>query len=153
MENEKYLNEEKYQAANKKVRSIGKIFLIIGIVLLVISVIVFIFGFLGFGNNAVSSIGNKSIDSSSMQRTASGMFGSFGLITIGAFASSIGFMLAAVGGIAMVTSHRREIVAYTAQQAMPIAQEGIEKITPTVAKSAGEIAKSVKQGLNDADEK
>ena len=33
MENEKYLSEERYQKNNKKVRSIGKIVLIIGIVI------------------------------------------------------------------------------------------------------------------------
>lgn len=51
---------------------------------------------------------------------------------------------------------RREIIAFTAQQVMPVAQEGIEKMTPTVGNVAGSIArditKGIKEGLKD-DEK
>ena len=48
---------------------------------------------------------------------------------------------------------RREIMAYTTQQVMPVAQEGIDKMAPTVAdaagKIAGSIAKGIKEGLKD----
>lgn len=44
-------------------------------------------------------------------------------------------------------SKQRKMLAFMTQQAMPIAQEGIEKMTPTVAKSVKEITKSVKDGL------
>lgn len=54
-------------------------------------------------------------------------------------------------GVILFIAHRREITAYTVQQVMPIAQEGIEKMTPTISKAAGEIAKGVKQGLKEAD--
>lgn len=47
---------------------------------------------------------------------------------------------------------RREIMAYSAQQVMPIAQEGIEKMAPSIGKVAGEITKNIKDNLKD-DEK
>ena len=46
----------------------------------------------------------------------------------------------------------REINAFYAQQQMPIAQEGIEKIAPSVGIAAKEIANGIKEGLNDNDE-
>ena len=42
---------------------------------------------------------------------------------------------------------RRHILAFEAQQVMPVAQEGIEKISPTIANAAGSIAKSISQGI------
>lgn len=58
--------------------------------------------------------------------------------------------------IYMVTK-RREIAAFTAQQVMPVAQEGIEKMSPTIGKSAGSIAqgiiKGIKDGMKDSNEK
>ena len=60
------------------------------------------------------------------------------------------------GGIYMV-SKRREIMAFQAQQVMPVAQEGMEKMAPSVAKvgkaMAEEIAKGVKEGMKDDDNK
>lgn len=44
---------------------------------------------------------------------------------------------------------RREILAFSAQQVMPIAKEGIEKMTPTVSKSVEEITRGIKKGLKD----
>ena len=44
---------------------------------------------------------------------------------------------------------RREILAFSAQQVMPVAKEGIEKMTPTVSKSVEEITRSIKKGLKD----
>ena len=71
------------------------------------------------------------------------MFGAFVIIASGMIAFSI-FMV----------TKRREILAFSAQQVMPIAQEGIEKMAPTVGKAAGtigkELAKSIKEGINEA---
>ena len=41
---------------------------------------------------------------------------------------------------------KREIAAFKAQQNMPVAQEGIEKMAPTI----GVIAKDVVKGINEA---
>ena len=61
-------------------------------------------------------------------------------------------------------THRRELLAYTTQQVMPVAQEGIEKMAPTIGKAgskitkemapaygdmAKEITKGIKEGLKD----
>lgn len=69
-----------------------------------------------------------------------------------------GFIIVASGMIAFVIfmfAKRREIIAFTAQQVMPVAQEGIEKITPTVGNAVGTIGKSlakgIKEGINEAD--
>ena len=54
-----------------------------------------------------------------------------------------------------IFSKRREIVAFTTQQVMPVAQEGIEKMAPTIGSAAGtigkELAKGIKEGINEAD--
>ena len=44
---------------------------------------------------------------------------------------------------------RREIMAYTVQQVMPVAKEGIDKISPTIAKATGNIAKEVTKGIKE----
>ena len=71
------------------------------------------------------------------------------------------------------STHTREIMSYQAQQIMPIAQEGIEKMAPTMAnvakkmapaykevvkemapaykEVAKEISKGIKEGMNEAD--
>lgn len=73
------------------------------------------------------------------------------------FVSNVLYM---VGGFIIVVScmvslfiyifgKRREITAFTTQQVMPVAQEGIEKMAPTIGNAAGEIAKGIKNGLDD----
>lgn len=44
---------------------------------------------------------------------------------------------------------RREIAAFTAQQVMPVAQEGIEKMAPSIGNAAKEITKGIKEGLDN----
>lgn len=149
MEKQEYLNEENYQRSNKKLKTVGKILLIIGIIIMVISFIMIVLSFMGFGNTAVSSIGNESFSTGAMQKTAGGMLGSFGLFALGGFMSTTGFGLTAVGGIIMFMAHRREITAYTTQQVMPIAQEGMEKMAPTIGKVGGEIAKEMAPAYGD----
>ena len=50
-----------------------------------------------------------------------------------------------------MTAKRREIIAFGAQQVMPVAKEGIDEMAPTIGNAVGEIAKGIKKGLNDAD--
>lgn len=180
MENKKeYLNEEKYQQSNAKVKKVGKILLIIGIVLLVISFTLKIIGFLGVGkagNDIVDDFNSNSsniingfnsfdvdeddeididIDFSGIQNTTSGIFGNFSLLAISGFISFTGFGLVIAGGIILIIAHKREITVYTTQQTMPIAQEKIEKMAPTVGSAVGtigkELAKGIKEGINEAD--
>lgn len=50
-----------------------------------------------------------------------------------------------------MTAKRREIIAFGAQQVMPVAKEGIDEMAPPIGNAVGEIAKGIKKGLNDAD--
>lgn len=147
MEERKYLNEELYQENNKKVKKIGKILLFVGLGLLIVSIILIIVGAVGFGNNALNE-------------NESGILGSMGFFAIGSFMSVFSFGLASVGGMMLFISYRREITAYSTQQVMPVAKEGIEEMTPVAAKSAEkmapaagkvaeEVARGIKKGLKE----
>lgn len=65
-----------------------------------------------------------------------------------------GFIIIAscmISGAIYIFAKRREITAFTTQQVMPVAKEGIDEMTPTIGNAVGEIAKGIKKGLNDAD--
>ena len=147
-EKKEYLNEEHYQNNSKKLKKVGKILLILGISASVVGSLFIIIGVFVLGNTAVSSIASQSINDSS---TVRGSLGGFGLAALGGFIDSIGFPLIIAGGVTMFIGHRREITAFTVQQTMPVAQEGIEKMAPTVGSAAKEIAKGIKEGINEAD--
>lgn len=68
----------------------------------------------------------------------------------GAFAIIASFMFA---GFVFFISKGREIAAFTTQQAMPIAKEGIDAMAPTVGNAAKEIARGIKEGLSDEEKK
>lgn len=149
MEKKEYLNEEEYLQNAKKLKTIGLIVLVVGLVLLFASIIMIICGFLGFGKTFGS--GFEAIDSGNMNinssRMFNGVFGGFGLIAIGSLLSMIGFAASAVGVGLLIWAHQREITAFTTQQVMPVAQEGIDKMTPTVSNAAGSLAKSISKGV------
>lgn len=54
-------------------------------------------------------------------------------------------------GFVFILAKRREINAFAIQQNMPLAEESIEKMTPTVATSLGTVAREIKKGINEAD--
>lgn len=54
-----------------------------------------------------------------------------------------------ISGNLFFFTKRREMLAFSAQQVMPIAQEGMDKMTPSVGKIAKEITKGVKEGMKD----
>lgn len=63
-----------------------------------------------------------------------------------------GFIIVVSGMIALsiyMFGKRREIIVFTAQQVMPVAQEGIEKMAPTVGNAAGSIAQAITKGIKD----
>ena len=68
------------------------------------------------------------------------MFGAFIIIASSMIAVSI-----------YIFGKRREIAAFTTQQVMPIAKEGINEMAPTIGNVAGEIAKGIKEGMKDDD--
>lgn len=71
----------------------------------------------------------------------------------GGFIILVGCMIS--GGIYMITK-RREMLAFGAQQVMPVMQEGMEKVAPTIAKvtdtvapSIGNVAKEISKGIKE----
>lgn len=109
---------------------------------------------MGMGNSVIGGMnpsGLNNFNNSMIQNSANKAFGSFGLVALGGFMSTIGFGITIAGGIMLLLGHKREITAYTVQQTMPIAQEGIEKMAPTIGKAAGTIAKGIKEGLKDSE--
>lgn len=142
MQENKYLNEEMYQQSVSKIKKISKILLIIGIVILITGIILLVLGFVCFGNATTRSVNNFDFGS-----TSSSVFGSFGLTVIGGFMAFIGFSLTIGGIIATIVAHGREIKAFTVQQSMPIAQEGIETIAPSLGKAAEAISKGISRGI------
>ncbi len=73
-------------------------------------------------------------------------FASTGFIMFGVFICFATFM---VSLSIMFVAKRRQILAFSAQQVMPIAKEGINEMAPTIGNAAGEIAKGIKKGLSD----
>lgn len=60
---------------------------------------------------------------------------------------------ALISGKLFMIYKRREILAFTAQQVIPVAQEGIDEMAPTIGNVAKEISKGIASGKKDADEK
>ena len=83
------------------------------------------------------------------RHVASGMFGNFGMIAFSGILGMVGFGLTIAGAIMLIVAHRRGIVAYQTQQAMPVIKEGVEKITSTIAKSAEDVAKGISRGIKE----
>ena len=64
----------------------------------------------------------------------------------GGFVIFVTFM---ISGSIYAAAHGREIYAFYAQQQIPVAKEGIEEMAPSVGAAAKEIAKGIKDGIND----
>ena len=145
MTKKEYLNEENYQRTNQKVKKIGTILIIIGLILAGVGIILILSGFLGFSGQIINGIGNGG-----QGMNTSNLFAGFGSFAIGGFLIGPGFILTFVGLIMrFVVGSRREIMSYTVQQTMPVAQEGIEKMAPTIGKAGGTIAKEISKGIKE----
>ncbi|MBQ3445222.1 hypothetical protein IJG29_00600 [Candidatus Saccharibacteria bacterium] len=83
-------------------------------------------------------------------KTNSSSFASKSSVMIGIFVCIATCM---ISGTIFAFAKRRHILAFSTQQVMPVAKEGIEEITPTVSNAAGkiteEITKGVKKGLKN----
>ena len=69
------------------------------------------------------------------------MFGAFIIISCGMFS-----------GFLFMTSRGREIAAFSAQQAVPVGKEVIDEMAPSSRKVAKEIAKGIKEALDEDEE-
>ena len=147
MDNKEYLSEEEYQKNAKKLKKVGLIVLIIGIVVLVVGTILAIVGLVGFGNSPMQAFGSDYVDEGVVRGVAGSAMKNMVVMIIGSLLSMVGLGASAVGGILMFVAHGREIKSFTTQQVMPIAQEGIDKMTPTVSNAAESVAKSVSKGI------
>ena len=93
-----------------------------------------------YKNNSITSeYCSLKNSNSSFAKTSFLMFGGFIIIASSMFC----------GVLYLSTIKRREIMAYTVQQVMPVAKEGIDKISPTIAKATDDIAKEVTKGIKE----
>ena len=154
MEEKKYLNEEEYQQKAKKLKSIGKIVLVIGILMLVLGIVFLVLGFSGFGKTGIDAVSSSRLNSGQFTK---GIFSGFGLFALGGLLNTFGLFVTGIGVMILFMAHRREIVAFTTKQVMPVAKEGINEITPTIGNAmenfAEHISKGIKKGLKDEDNK
>lgn len=81
-------------------------------------------------------------------KNSTGSFASTAFIMFGIF---ICISTCMISGFVFMVAKRRHILAFTTQQVMPVAKEGIDEMAPTIGNAAGEIAKGIKKGLNEAD--
>ena len=93
-----------------------------------------------YKNNSITSeYCSLKNSNSSFAKTSFLMFGGFIIIASSMFC----------GVLYLSIIKRREIMAYTVQQVMPVAKEGTDKISPTIAKATGNIAKEVTKGIKE----
>lgn len=121
--NEEYLNEEKYQKANKKVNKIGTTLLCIGLFMIILGITIIILA---------NPVLKKPY-----------------FVGVGVIMIVVGLPFLGSAGQFKLLGNARNIQAYMIQQGMPIAQEGMEKMAPTAGVAAKEIAKGIKEGLKE----
>ena len=125
MEEKEYLTEESYKKANNKVKWAGRIIILIGIAMVLIGIFVV----------KVPDMGEDGWFEAKKTRSF--------LVYPGSFVIMVGFM------VRFIVANQRNITAYQMQQIRPVAEEGIEKMAPSVGVAAKEIAKGVKEGLEE----
>lgn len=76
-------------------------------------------------------------------------FDSFNSIPFYMFGAFVIIASCMIAGSIYMFAKRRELVAFTAQQVMPVAKEGIDVMAPTIGNVAKEISKGIKEGIND----
>ena len=66
------------------------------------------------------------------------------------FGGFIIFVSIMIGGSLLITAYRRNIMAFTAQQAIPIVKEGVDELAPVVGSAAGKIAEAASPHIKKA---
>lgn len=134
MNKNEYLSEEKYQKIKKLLITLGFICLAVGVILLILAILVKVPEETALGDP--NWWGNSKVRSDAESKKALLFFFSF------VFSIMLPAML-------FGTAYKREIGAFTIQQEMPVKQETIEKMAPSVGEAAGTVAKGIKKGLKD----
>lgn len=133
-----YLDEKKYQRINKKIKTTGIIILIVGIYVIVMGI---------FTLNSASKMDIPERESNNWFESVTDQDNKedlgIAMIMVGIFITVAGCM------VRFVVPNQRNINAYMVQQSMPIAQEGIEKIAPSIGKVAKEISKGIKESKDE----
>lgn len=102
-----------------------------------------------FNNCAFDEYKNNSITKEyCVAKNSTSDFASTGSIMLGVF---ICIATCMISGSVFIFAKQRHIVAFRAQQVMPVAKEGIDEIAPTIGNAAGEISKGIKKGLEGKD--
>ena len=119
-----YLSEEKYNKTKKILKTVGFISLSIGVILFVMSLLI-----------RVPEMGQD---------------GWFELESKKNHLRFLSFIFGLMLPMPMFfIAYGREIIAFQAQQTIPVAKEGIEKMAPTAGVVVKEITKGIKEGLNE----
>ncbi len=149
IESTNLINEEEYQRINKKLKLIGKVLLIIGVASFIISLIGFFIA-RNVYNKQVTEWYNNSVNnpytmfSTNMPVDHSQIFSVILCISL---------PLIGAGGIILIVSYRRQIMAYQINTIAPIASEVNKKYTrPFIIRSGttfGKMYKNFKDEVND----
>ena len=131
---DKYLNEESYQKANKKVKIAGAIIIILGLALLGFGVYTLVMAS-KIVEPSMSDSNWFNVSSSKMKMESTGMF----MVIPSIFVIIVGCM------VRFIIPNQRKIMAYRLQQMMPLTKEGVEEMTPAMKK----LAKELKDGIKD----
>ena len=129
----KYLNEESYEKANKKVKIVGTIIILIGLALLGFGIYTLVMAS-KIVEPSMSSSDWFSISSGKMRMESTGMF----MVIPSIFVIIVGCM------VRFIIPNQRKIAAYQIQQMVPLAKEGVEEMTPTMNKVAKELKDVIK---------
>ena len=131
---DKYLNEESYQKANKKVKIAGAIIIILGLALLGLGIYTLVMAS-KIVEPSMSDPNWFNVSSSKMKMESTGMF----MVIPSIFVIIVGCM------VRFIIPNQRKIMAYRLQQMMPLTKEGVEEMTPAMKK----LAKELKDGIKD----
>ena len=112
MNNNQFLNEEKFQQTNTKVKKVGTIIMICALALIVIGIIIMVLA----SNKSVPPMGDYNWFEASKEKSHQKFLGETFLM-FGIFVEFVGCM------IRFGIGNRREIMAYQMQSVMPIAKE------------------------------
>ena len=132
MKNNVYLNEENYKRINQKIKMAGTIIIFVAISLIILGLVLKI-GSMGI---EVPKMGSENWFE--METSRSNMeFGGIGLIMFGVWLTFVGCI------VRFFVGNRREIMAYSLQTTMPVAQEGIKVMAPVIAETGATMIKTM----------
>lgn len=79
-------------------------------------------------------------------------FDSFDSIPFYMFGAFVIIASCIISGSIFMFAKRREILAFSAQQVVPVGKEVIDEMAPTIGNAFGEVSKGIKKGLKDEEE-